>query len=268
MAVGCEQTRPDVNDDAEPRQRPPQRRAITLDEIDLDGFLAAAETANSISDLTTAFLARVRGAGFTRAFYVQVISNFERVTVVKGERLLDGQGPLPLAPTPLVYFDSDPAMTHKLAHLQPYSWIELARDYELNADIKDRLAEYRDAGFVDGVSVPVSLHEGDLAAFAFVQPHTVFTLSKPALRKLQFFCQAMHERYATLDPAQAEGKLSKRETQVMTRIAVGKTNAKIAAELGISVHTVNTLVRRCFLKLGVSNRVEAAARMAYLGRRG
>lgn len=255
-------------DDSESRQRLPQTRAVRLEEIDLDGFLVAAEAATSIADLAAGFLTRVRSASFVYAFYVQVIANFERVPVARGQRLLDGQRPLAVAPNRLVYFDSDPAMTHKLAHLQPYTWIALARDYDLNEDLLGRIADYEAAGFFDGVSVPVSLNEGDIAAFSFVQPHTVFSLSKPVLRKLQFFCQAMHERYAELDPAQAETKLSKRETQVMTRIAVGKTNARIATELGISVHTVNTLVRRCFQKLGVTNRVEAAARMAYLARRG
>lgn len=246
----------------------PELRVLSLHDIDLDGFLVAAEEAQSVAALTAVFMSRVRGAGFTRAHYVQVIGNFERVPLSKGDRLLENDGKQTVPPTRLSYFDPDEAITRKLARLQPYTWVELAGKYELNAELQGRIDEYRAAGFFDGVTVPVALREGDVAAFALLQPNVIFSISPAAMRKLQYFCHAMHARHYALDPAQSTSMLSKRETQVMTQVAVGKTNAEIAAILGISVHTVNTLVRRCFVKLGVSNRVEAAARTAYLMRRG
>jgi DNA-binding CsgD family transcriptional regulator len=52
--------------------------------------------------------------------------------------------------------------------------------------------------------------------------------------------------------------LSARETDVMRLVARGKTNKEIAIALKLSVHTVDTLIRRCFTKLGVTNRIEAS----------
>jgi DNA-binding CsgD family transcriptional regulator len=55
------------------------------------------------------------------------------------------------------------------------------------------------------------------------------------------------------DPA-----LSARETEVMEWVANGKTNAEIGQILGISPYTVKNHMVSIFIKLGASNRVEAA----------
>jgi DNA-binding NarL/FixJ family response regulator len=54
-------------------------------------------------------------------------------------------------------------------------------------------------------------------------------------------------------------RLSARETEVIRAIAVGRTNAEIAAELFISLSTVKTHLASVQAKLGVRNRVEIAA---------
>jgi DNA-binding CsgD family transcriptional regulator len=53
--------------------------------------------------------------------------------------------------------------------------------------------------------------------------------------------------------------LSKRELEVLPLLASGKTNRQIAAELGISEHTVARHVSNIFDKLGVSSRTAASA---------
>jgi DNA-binding CsgD family transcriptional regulator len=53
--------------------------------------------------------------------------------------------------------------------------------------------------------------------------------------------------------------LSARERQVLSLIAAGKTNREIAAELGISEHTVARHISNIFTKIGVSTRTAASA---------
>jgi DNA-binding NarL/FixJ family response regulator len=52
--------------------------------------------------------------------------------------------------------------------------------------------------------------------------------------------------------------LTCRELEVLRRTATGRTNADVAAELGVSVHAVKFHLASIFRKLDVHNRTEAA----------
>lgn len=56
---------------------------------------------------------------------------------------------------------------------------------------------------------------------------------------------------------QAHPSLSTRENEVMALVAQGKENKEIAAQLGLSVSTVNAHLQSIYGKLGAQNRVEA-----------
>lgn len=53
--------------------------------------------------------------------------------------------------------------------------------------------------------------------------------------------------------------LTRREQQLVQLMAWGKTNAEIAAELGLSLETVKTHARNTLWQLGAANRAEAVA---------
>jgi len=53
--------------------------------------------------------------------------------------------------------------------------------------------------------------------------------------------------------------LTRRETEVASMVADGRTNAEIACELGLSLNTVKNHVSNILSKLGVQTRTEAAA---------
>ena len=67
------------------------------------------------------------------------------------------------------------------------------------------------------------------------------------------------ERLARLEGSLRPGGLSRRESEVLTLVASGKTNRAIAAELFISEKTVARHVSNIFAKLGLSSRAEATA---------
>jgi DNA-binding NarL/FixJ family response regulator len=60
--------------------------------------------------------------------------------------------------------------------------------------------------------------------------------------------------------AVASDSLSQRETEVLERIARGKRIKEVAAELNLSVTTVQTYLRRIYEKLQVHSQAEAVAR--------
>lgn len=55
--------------------------------------------------------------------------------------------------------------------------------------------------------------------------------------------------------------LTRRESEVLSRVAHGKTSADIGLILGISRRTVEKFLERAYLKLGVETRTAAAMKM-------
>lgn len=58
--------------------------------------------------------------------------------------------------------------------------------------------------------------------------------------------------------------LSDRENDIMELMVQGKPNKIIALELGIKLQTVKNHITTIFLKLGVTNRIEAALKFLRL----
>jgi DNA-binding CsgD family transcriptional regulator len=56
--------------------------------------------------------------------------------------------------------------------------------------------------------------------------------------------------------------LAPREREVALALAEGLTRAHVAERMGVSVHTVSTLARRAYRKLGVTSQAALAARLA------
>jgi DNA-binding CsgD family transcriptional regulator len=53
--------------------------------------------------------------------------------------------------------------------------------------------------------------------------------------------------------------LTDREAQVLALLSGGRTNKEIAADLVVSVHTVERHLQNAYRKIGVRNRADAAA---------
>jgi DNA-binding NarL/FixJ family response regulator len=69
---------------------------------------------------------------------------------------------------------------------------------------------------------------------------------------------AAHEVVTKRRPMSSNPHLSPRERDVLAFLTVGMTNRKIAWELNVSVSTVKSHLSSIYMKLGVSNRTEAA----------
>jgi DNA-binding CsgD family transcriptional regulator len=98
-----------------------------------------------------------------------------------------------------------------------------------------------------------ALGDEDSAALEFAAARRAFAAlgARPDLARLG--------RLAGTDDAAAAAGLTVRETEVLRRLAAGATNKAIAAELVLSVRTVDRHVSNIFVKLGVSSRTAAAA---------
>jgi LuxR family transcriptional regulator, quorum-sensing system regulator CciR len=114
----------------------------------------------------------------------------------------------------------------------------------------------------NGLGVPVFGPNGRNGYCGLELGPGISRLSPDRVWMLRDGCQAAHIRFCamilpTLGPLP---NLSGRETQVLSWVARGKSNAAIGEILGISAHTVDAHLRRVFLKLGVYDRITAAVR--------
>jgi two-component system, NarL family, nitrate/nitrite response regulator NarL len=70
---------------------------------------------------------------------------------------------------------------------------------------------------------------------------------------------------AALSRKLKEHGLTRREYDILRRVAMGETNPEIAVALGLTRNTVKTYLQRTLEKLGARNRVEALSRASQLG---
>jgi DNA-binding CsgD family transcriptional regulator len=158
------------------------------------------------------------------------------------------------------YYENDPIITLATRSARPFHWFEVEELLPLTDEQKQFLEDLKAQGFTDGLAVPVFTANGSIAYFGLGCAEGESDLTSEQEREILFVCHQTHLRYMDITSAEAEDKpdLSAREKDVLYWIAQGKSNSVIADILEISDHTVDTLVRRCFSKLGVSNRVSAA----------
>ena len=92
-------------------------------------------------------------------------------------------------------------------------------------------------------------------------------LASEAARQVAALGESVAQRLGSRAAAAADGgaQLTRRELEVLRRIAVGRTNKEIAQELFISQRTVDMHVRNLLGKLDCRSRVEASHRAGELG---
>ncbi|RKQ71149.1 LuxR family transcriptional regulator [Litorimonas taeanensis] len=113
---------------------------------------------------------------------------------------------------------------------------------------------------IQGVTFPVHGPGGRNGCFSVVLGAGVSAEDCPELRVIEWACQNAHQKFCKIqiDKNGSLPKLTDREVEILTWVARGKSNGVIAQILEISPHTVNTYMRRIFLKMGISDRTTVA----------
>jgi DNA-binding NarL/FixJ family response regulator len=116
------------------------------------------------------------------------------------------------------------------------------------------------AGDVDGPLARAVVAHGACA---------VILKSTPTVDALAVLQQVLHDRtsfpaavLARLGEQREPETLSRRQVEVLEQLALGRSNEEIAQRLFISVNTVKFHLHEIYERLGVHNRVEAAAVLA------
>lgn len=156
-------------------------------------------------------------------------------------------------------FEHDPVTTRAAMALHPQFWFEVEQTSP-GTRFSQRLFDLvREVGFADGFTIPVFGPYGLAAFVACGRFSGPFEFTPIQLRILQLASQELYNRTVVIrdEDAPPPPHLSEREVEVLQWLARGKSNAVIAAILGVSPHTVDTIMRRAFVKLDASNRIAA-----------
>lgn len=231
----------------------------------MDKFLEDSLSAASTHDLVELFESMVATVGFRYYAYHFLTRDFRKLEFDSSLRCYN----LPNGWLELYvkrnYFRIDPIQLAAAQRSTPFYWEEVRTlDTQLQAQCEFFQA-LDAAGFGVGLSVPVFSKPGTFAYFCFGSGTDVFSLPQADLLRLQMICFLMHQRYDQLSNGHPRPALSKRETEVLTLLAAGRSNPEIAQHLRISIHTVDTLVKRCFVKLDAKSRLEAGLLAAARG---
>ncbi|MEM9798585.1 MAG: LuxR family transcriptional regulator [Pseudomonadota bacterium] len=159
-------------------------------------------------------------------------------------------------------FDDDPIPAQAAKTTRPFFWGDIKLITNVTAAEAEYLRELETAEIGEGLAMQVygpnlrSAYVG--LGFGPVRPD----LTEAQIFELKSAAQIAHLRFCELTEAHAalERDLSPREAEVLRWIAQGKSNGVIAEIVGLSRHTVDTVVRRIFEKLGVTDRTTAALR--------
>jgi DNA-binding CsgD family transcriptional regulator len=224
----------------------------------IDAFIQDTLQIRETGALKRYFVDFAGGFGFEHVAYHYLAEGFKRLSRQKGFRIWKVPETYIKHYLATKAFEFDPLMEEARQRSVPFHWYDIEDHASLSEEQKQFFVDLRAAGFRDGVAVPVYVRPGDIAYFSIGSTEREVDLSRAQMLQLQAICQHMHLRYNELTETAGAPKLSKREMQVLELIAQGKSNATMSAALGVSPNTIDTLVRRCFEKLGVSSRVEAA----------
>lgn len=228
----------------------------------LESYIADTGRITDFSDLMGYFDEFVKGYGFETTVYMLIREALQSVELERG--LIYHSFPADWAEHYIDqhYYAIDPCISIAPTEAEPYFWSKIGEMVSLTETQKAYMEDLARYGMVEGLSIPVFSAKGTIAYFAMASGESGLVLSPDEIAELQYIAHRTHVRYQELGGIDNPDMiiLSPREKEVLYWIAQGKSNSVIASILDISDHTVDTLVRRCFQKLGVTSRVSAALR--------
>jgi LuxR family quorum sensing-dependent transcriptional regulator len=163
------------------------------------------------------------------------------------------------------FYRFDPMAKHTRETIHPFYWDEIALPDEEGQEAQRVMNEAADFGLKHGFSVPIFGAEGDQSCVTMGGERS----DRPprAREAIHLMSIYAHDRARALRQVclkQTGPKLTEREREVLTWVALGKTDWEIGEILKISKETSYAHVRNCCRKLDAVTRTQAVVRAMML----
>ena len=170
------------------------------------------------------------------------------------------------------YMTLDPVLAAGFVRTVPYSWDEVVMSDELGSDQKKFFMEADDFKLRDGLSVPINGYAGEFALMSLVAdgaPTEASKTIKQHRHTAHLMTMYYHNHASSMLVSEAIKRfsptLTKREKEVLTWVANGKTTWETSEILSIGETTVLTHIENAKRKLGAPSRTQAVVKAIYLG---
>lgn len=170
------------------------------------------------------------------------------------------------------YMDIDPVLAAGFERAVPYSWDEVVINDELADNQKIFFMEADDFKLRDGLSVPINGYAGEFALMTMVadgksgEARETIHEHRHTMHLLTMY---YHNHASSMLVGEALKRfsptLTKRETEVLTWVANGKTTWETSEILSIGETTVLTHIENAKRKLNAPSRTQAVVKAIYLG---
>lgn len=164
------------------------------------------------------------------------------------------------------YYLIDPIVQRALGRRKSFAWNGKLGFEKLTAKQTRMLKEAAQFGIKQGVTVPIHGPNFEFSLFTVISNDGSITADESE-NDLNIVAQIIgHNTHALILEHLLPGKdadevrLTKRETEVLNWVALGKTSWEISRITGLSEATINFHIRRIFTKLRVTNRCQAVAK--------
>jgi DNA-binding CsgD family transcriptional regulator len=161
------------------------------------------------------------------------------------------------------YYEIDPVVRRAAAFSGPFVWDQLGQRCQLQSGEQLVLAESREAGLKNGISVPLFGPLGRVSVVSFASrfddvdlPHRMSHLNALAWQ----FHIAFAEIARPSEQSAAKIELTARERECLRWTAEGKSSWDIGMILKISNNTVNFHIKNAMRKFGTASRTVAVVK--------
>jgi LuxR family quorum sensing-dependent transcriptional regulator len=164
------------------------------------------------------------------------------------------------------YITHDICTVSALRFIRPYLWADLGQPSDLTKEQRVIFDESKQFGIVTGASIPAYSFDGvraQLSVASDMSAEEFRKLFSAHRHMLHLITAYVHERLEALhfyEGTASKSKLSRRELEVLTWGARGKTNAEIGDILSISDETVTKHFHNICVKLRAANKTQAVAK--------
>jgi len=170
------------------------------------------------------------------------------------------------------YMAIDPVLEACFHRSLPYAWDEIVAPMELTREQRDFFMEASDFKLNDGISVPINGYKGEFALMTMVadgtQKETQETIQQHR-HTVHLLTMYYHNHASSMVVGEALKRytpmLTKREKEVMSWVANGKTTWEISEILSIGETTTLTHVENAKKKLNAPSRTQAVVKAIFLG---